>query len=134
MGKDCGGNPDYSPLQSIPAFWNRLFTHHSGAKYRIISTIVPTISATLHLNHFLFLLPNIKITVINISQIFALENVTTADLFFCYSLFTNYSVLSIRFTLLLFHLTAFKSCPQTPTLHPYLLPAPSPLHLPCPVS
>jgi len=86
VGKDCGGNPDYSPLQSIPAFWNRLFTHHSGAKYRIISTIVPTISATLHLNHFLFLLPNIKITVINISQIFALENVTTADLFFCYKL------------------------------------------------
>ena len=36
VGKDCGGNPDYSPLQSIPAFWNRLFTHHSGAKYRTI--------------------------------------------------------------------------------------------------
>ena len=56
---------------------------------RIISSIVPSISATLHLNHFLFLLQNIKIAVINISQIFSSKNVTTADLFFCYSLFTK---------------------------------------------
>ena len=59
---------------------------------RIISSIVPAISATLHLNHFLFLLQNIKIAVINISQIFSSKNVTTADLFL-----QNCSVLPIRF-------------------------------------
>ena len=70
----------------IPAY-TALFLHYSFSP--IISNIVPAISATLHLNHFLFLLQNIEIAVINISQIFSSKNVTTADLFFCYSLFTK---------------------------------------------
>ena len=76
VGKDCGGNPDYSPLQSIPAFWNRLFTHHSGAKYRTIlcrirHTILFWHSSPHFLLHcfystFFFLLQSIKIAVITI--------------------------------------------------------------------
>lgn len=56
------GITDYSPLQSIPAFWNRLFTHLSGAKYRTIlcrirhfSLIIPAYTA---LSFALLLVPD----------------------------------------------------------------------------
>ena len=85
---------------------------------RIIPVIVPAISTTLHLNHFLFLLPNIKIAVINISQIFTSRNVTTADLFFCYSLFLNLSILPINIPM-----TAILFCRKYHRSRPLTFPA-----------
>ena len=49
----------------------------------------PVISAFLFLNHFPFLLKDIKIAVINISPTHNVRNAITAIVFFCYSVFVK---------------------------------------------
>lgn len=115
MGKDCGGNPDYSPLQSIPAFWNRLFTHHSGAKYRTIMCRIRHSILFCSAYHFLyqisfyfcsfsfdspfFLFKSIKIGSHKHLQDFLLEKCHHCHCFLCYFVFMEllYPVIWLHF-------------------------------------
>lgn len=101
------------PFPQIFSSRSELIMHHSDAKYRTImcrirhsvfslfhahktspihqriSVIVPCYFCFFRLGHFLILLKDIKITVINISPILISRNAITAIIFFFYFVFTK---------------------------------------------
>lgn len=101
------------PFPQIFSSRSGLIMHHSDAKYRTImyrirhsvfslfhayktspihqriSVIVPCYFCFFRLGHFLILLKDIKITVINISPILISRNAITAIIFFFYFVFTK---------------------------------------------
>ena len=83
----CEVSDNHVPYPALYSFLRLACSIHPSANTFLL--YFPAISVFLFLDLFPFLLKNIKIAVINISPIHNVWNVTTAIVFFCYSVFVK---------------------------------------------
>ena len=83
----CEVSDNHVPYPALYSFLRLACSIHPSANAFLL--YFPVISVFLFLDLFPFLLKDIKIAVINISPIYNVWNVTTAIVFFCYSVFVK---------------------------------------------
>lgn len=83
----CEVSDNHVPYPALYLFSSPCLFNHPSANAFLL--YFPVISVFLFLDLFPFLLKDIKIAVINISPIHNIWNVTTAIVFFCYSIFVK---------------------------------------------
>ena len=83
----CEVSDNHVPYPALYLFSSPCLFNHPSANAFLL--YFPVISVFLFLDLFPFLLKDIKIAVINISTIHNIWNVTTAIVFFCYSIFVK---------------------------------------------
>ena len=83
----CKESDNHVPYPALYSFLRLAYSIHPSANVFLL--YFPVISVFLFLDLFPFLLKDIKIAVINISPIHNVWNVTTAIVFFCYSVFVK---------------------------------------------
>ena len=83
----CEVSDNHVPYPALYSFLRLACSIHPSANAFLL--YFPVISVFLFLDLFPFLLKDIKIAVINISPIYNVWNVTTAIIFFCYSVFVK---------------------------------------------